>query len=298
MRADYGVLHTDGAVGATHRVTGYDEKPELGYTVSMGVYVVEPVALEELTSGERCDFPELVLALLARGAAVGSYAFDGYWLDIGREDDFRRAQADADQVLAGLLPQGVRGAMTRVLMIGPVNHPHVEHLALAMHERGLDVIVAGNAEPSLPPSVLAEAGIPVLHAPPRAAPHAGRRRGARPLDPSARPRAAPGRRPRALDVRLRGARRGRGRLAAGRDGLGLGRPAREPAADGREPDGPAPLAHRDGRLAGPARPARAARSAPRDDRARQLGRRPRRVRARQRRRGPRCANGSASRPGR
>ena len=24
--------------------------------------------------------------------------------------------------------------MTRVLMLGPVNHPHVEHLALAMHE--------------------------------------------------------------------------------------------------------------------------------------------------------------------
>jgi hypothetical protein len=35
--------------------------------------------------------------------------------------------------------------MTRVLMLGPVNHPHVEHLALAMQERGLEVIVAGDA---------------------------------------------------------------------------------------------------------------------------------------------------------
>jgi NDP-mannose synthase len=97
--ADYGVLRTDGAVGSTRRVTGYDEKPELAYTVSMGVYVVEPAAIERLRPGERCDVPDLVLALLARGAAVGSYAFDGYWLDIGREDDFRRAQADADRVL-------------------------------------------------------------------------------------------------------------------------------------------------------------------------------------------------------
>lgn len=53
----------------------------------------------------------------------------------------------------------------RLLMLGPVNHPHVEHLALAMHERDLDVVVAGNVEPALPPSVLPAAGIPVLPAP-------------------------------------------------------------------------------------------------------------------------------------
>ncbi|HWM12784.1 MAG TPA: glycosyltransferase family 4 protein [Solirubrobacteraceae bacterium] len=54
---------------------------------------------------------------------------------------------------------------TRVLMLGPVNHPHVEHLALAMHERGLEVIAAGDAEAALPPSVLPPAGIRVLDAP-------------------------------------------------------------------------------------------------------------------------------------
>jgi len=52
-----------------------------------------------------------------------------------------------------------------VLMLGPVNHPHVEHLALAMQERGLEVTAAGNAEPMLPPSVLGGAGIRVLPAP-------------------------------------------------------------------------------------------------------------------------------------
>ena len=56
--------------------------------------------------------------------------------------------------------------MTRVLMLGPVNHPHVEHLALAMRERGLELTVAGDVEPSLPASVLEAAGIPVLAAPP------------------------------------------------------------------------------------------------------------------------------------
>ncbi len=51
-------------------------------------------------------------------------------------------------------------------MLGPVNHPHVEHLALAMHERGCDVIAAGDVEPSLPPSVLPAAGVRVIAAPP------------------------------------------------------------------------------------------------------------------------------------
>lgn len=56
--------------------------------------------------------------------------------------------------------------MTSVLMLGPVNHPHVEHLALALHERGLDVTAAGHAEPDLPPSALPAAGVRVMRAPP------------------------------------------------------------------------------------------------------------------------------------
>jgi glycosyltransferase involved in cell wall biosynthesis len=53
----------------------------------------------------------------------------------------------------------------RLLMLGPVNHPHVEHLALAMRERGFDVVAAGNVEPTLPPSSLETSGIEVLPAP-------------------------------------------------------------------------------------------------------------------------------------
>jgi L-malate glycosyltransferase len=53
----------------------------------------------------------------------------------------------------------------RLLMLGPVNHPHVEHLALAMRERGFDVTAAGHVEPTLPPSILPPAGVPVLAAP-------------------------------------------------------------------------------------------------------------------------------------
>jgi NDP-mannose synthase len=108
VQTDYGVLHTDGAVGATHRVLAYEEKPELPCTVSMGVYAVEPAALELVPPGRAFDLPDLVLALLAAGAPVGSYQFDGYWLDIGREDDYRCALVDAERLLDELLPEAGR----------------------------------------------------------------------------------------------------------------------------------------------------------------------------------------------
>jgi glycosyltransferase involved in cell wall biosynthesis len=50
-------------------------------------------------------------------------------------------------------------------MLGPVNHPHVEHLALAMHDRGFAVTAAGHVEPTLPPSVLPASGVAVAGAP-------------------------------------------------------------------------------------------------------------------------------------
>jgi glycosyltransferase involved in cell wall biosynthesis len=56
-------------------------------------------------------------------------------------------------------------ASTRVLMLGTVNHPHVEHLAMAMSERGFELVVAGDVEPSLPVSQLPSAGIEVREAP-------------------------------------------------------------------------------------------------------------------------------------
>src|ERR671929_65860 len=56
--------------------------------------------------------------------------------------------------------------MARLLMLGTVNHPHVEHLALAMADRGFEVVVAGDTVDGLAPSVLPLAGIEVLPAPP------------------------------------------------------------------------------------------------------------------------------------
>jgi NDP-sugar pyrophosphorylase family protein len=102
VKTEYGVLHLDGQQqGETSPVVGYEEKPEFRYVVSMGIYVVDPGVLE-LIEPEALDFPDLVQRLLDDGRPVGSYLYDGYWLDIGRHDDYMQAVEDYDQVVAAL----------------------------------------------------------------------------------------------------------------------------------------------------------------------------------------------------
>jgi NDP-sugar pyrophosphorylase family protein len=90
-KIDYGVLHLDGAQEKISQVTAYEEKPEFGWTVSMGIYVMEPEALDYIPPGGYFDFPDLVQALLRADRPVGAYVYDGFWLDIGREEDYQQA---------------------------------------------------------------------------------------------------------------------------------------------------------------------------------------------------------------
>jgi NDP-sugar pyrophosphorylase family protein len=104
VRTDYGVIREDGVLGETHRVVGYEEKPEIPYTVSMGVYVAEPKVLEYIEPEAYLDVPDLVLRLLEAGEQVGSYVYEGYWRDIGRHEDYERAIEEYDELKELLLP--------------------------------------------------------------------------------------------------------------------------------------------------------------------------------------------------
>lgn len=101
-RIDFGIVQTDD----TGDITGYIEKPEHEYRVSMGVYAFSPEALGHIAEGERLDFPDLILRLLAADVRVRAVPFDGYWLDIGRHDDFDRAQEEFQSKRELFLPMG------------------------------------------------------------------------------------------------------------------------------------------------------------------------------------------------
>jgi len=100
---DYGVLHLNSSAGETQTVVGFEEKPELEYTVSMGVYAMDPRVLAFIEAERRLDLPELVLALVDAGEQVGAFPYDGYWLDIGRHDDYGRAIEEFERMKPELL---------------------------------------------------------------------------------------------------------------------------------------------------------------------------------------------------
>lgn len=90
VKIDLGVIETD----AQNQLVRYIEKPSQQYRVSMGIYIFEPAVLRHITAGERLDFPELVDVLLQQGEKIMGYPFEGYWLDIGRPDDYERASEE------------------------------------------------------------------------------------------------------------------------------------------------------------------------------------------------------------
>jgi NDP-mannose synthase len=86
------------------RLTGYVEKPQLTYAVSMGVYCFSPEVLDHIEPGSHLDLPELVLRLVARGEAVRAWRSDAYWVDLGRREDYERAISEFDEMRDRLLP--------------------------------------------------------------------------------------------------------------------------------------------------------------------------------------------------
>lgn len=99
VKTEYGVLHTDGQDEREMiKVVGYEEKPQIPYIVSIGVYVMEPHVIDYIPRDQHFDMPDVVQALLRNGEPVGTYLYDGFWLDIGRHDDYEQAIRDFERI--------------------------------------------------------------------------------------------------------------------------------------------------------------------------------------------------------
>ena len=101
VKIDLGVIQWD----RDGRIGGYLEKPTYDYTVSMGIYVFEPQVMKFIPFNMYLDFPELVLKMIAAGEKVVGYAFDGYWMDLGRPDDYALAADDFASMREKFLPE-------------------------------------------------------------------------------------------------------------------------------------------------------------------------------------------------
>jgi NDP-sugar pyrophosphorylase family protein len=84
QKIDYGVLELD----TDEHLSSFMEKPTNEYLVSMGVYMASRRIMDFIPSGQKYGFDDLMLDLIAASKPAAVRTYDGYWLDIGRPDDY------------------------------------------------------------------------------------------------------------------------------------------------------------------------------------------------------------------
>ena len=81
-------------LGNDHNVIDFFEKPVYPYNVSMGIYMFNRRVVECIPPNTAYGFDSLMIDLLRRKELVKAYPHDGYWLDLGRPDDYETAVRD------------------------------------------------------------------------------------------------------------------------------------------------------------------------------------------------------------
>ena len=87
---DYGVLERSDC----GTLSGFREKPTTNYLVSMGIYCLNRRVLDRIPPGQSFGFDNLMHDMLKNNQDVHVEPHDGYWLDIGRPDDYHQAVED------------------------------------------------------------------------------------------------------------------------------------------------------------------------------------------------------------
>lgn len=91
-KIDYGVLE----VVEDLQLRDIYEKPSKKFLVSMGVYIASIKVISHIPKNKNFGFDELMKALINAEIPVNTKEHTGYWLDIGRPDDYIRAIDEFD----------------------------------------------------------------------------------------------------------------------------------------------------------------------------------------------------------
>ncbi|MBX3066618.1 MAG: NTP transferase domain-containing protein [Anaerolineae bacterium] len=92
IQVPYGVIDDQDGI-----VTRLREKPTQRLYINSGIYVISPQALDLLPSSGRFDATQLIQAAMDADLRVCSYHLSEYWMDIGRIEDYQRANEDAER---------------------------------------------------------------------------------------------------------------------------------------------------------------------------------------------------------
>lgn len=83
----YGIFDLDG-----REIKGIKEKPTFNYYANAGIYLIKKNLLELIPSNKFFDATDFLNLLISKGYKVIRYPITGYWLDIGKFEDFDKAQ--------------------------------------------------------------------------------------------------------------------------------------------------------------------------------------------------------------
>ncbi|OHB59821.1 MAG: mannose-1-phosphate guanyltransferase [Planctomycetes bacterium RBG_13_44_8b] len=85
---DFGNVYFEGDF-----VTDIKEKPDIVTNILAGIYVMTPEIFEYIPVNQRFGVDELIKKMLREHVPIAKYEMKEYWLDIGRIDDYERAQS-------------------------------------------------------------------------------------------------------------------------------------------------------------------------------------------------------------
>jgi len=89
----YAVLETEDG-----NIKSLKEKPTFTYYSNGGVYLIKRSLLNYIPKDSFFNSTDLIECLIEKKYKVISYPFSGYWLDIGKHEDFEKAQVDINNL--------------------------------------------------------------------------------------------------------------------------------------------------------------------------------------------------------
>jgi dTDP-glucose pyrophosphorylase len=81
-------------VNEQNQVSSLKEKPRYTYYSNAGIYFIKKSILNMIPAGSYYDITDLMDAVIASNKKLVTYPIMGYWLDIGKHEDFKQAQED------------------------------------------------------------------------------------------------------------------------------------------------------------------------------------------------------------
>lgn len=93
IKIPYAVLATE-----KNMIRQLKEKPEFVHYSNAGIYLIRSRCLELIPENQLFNATDLIELLISKGEKVISYPLRSYWLDIGKPEDFEKAQEDIQHI--------------------------------------------------------------------------------------------------------------------------------------------------------------------------------------------------------